>query len=602
MKSLLPILFIFLMGNILFGQRVNTVAGQLGMAGSIDGEATTSSFNNPHGLALDKDGNIYVADRYNHTIRKITQDGVVSTIAGTPGVKGSRDGMGTNALLNEPWGIAVNNENEILVADTKNNKIRKISPEGFVSTLAGSGDFGTDDGVGVLATFGNPTGIESDSEGRIYIADHLTHIIRVIELSGQVSTLAGMPNENGDADGQGNAARFWRPYGLAIDQEDNVLVADEWNHKIRKITPDGWVTTVAGTGSIGHTNGIAKDAEFKYPWDVSVDDTGNLYVGDGYNYIIRIISSDGRVNNFAGDLLNAGAIDGFAYDAQFSGVTALDWCASDGKIYLADAYNNLIRTVDEHFNQVGIVNDSETDEPCYGDTILLRSSILLNNQWYRNGAQIENAFTNQLQVTQSGIYQVANYGNDGDLIFSNEIEVSFRPPLNLDFSADEHVTNVAEPITFSANRNDLLTYKWQFGASSDFSDSDFRVVKQFPTIGVYDILLIGTDVFGCEEVILKENYIKIEETISELYFPTAFSPNNDGKNDVFKPRGNLPTDYELFIFDQWGTQVFHTKNAATGWDGTFKNQPIVQGNFAFIATFSFGGEMGTKSGVISLLR
>ena len=128
------------------------------------------------------------------------------------------------------------------------------------------------------------------------------------------------------------------------------------------------------------------------------------------------------------------------------------------------------------------------------------------------------------------------------------------------------------------------------------------MVKQFPTIGVYDILLIGTDVFGCEEVILKENYIKIEETISELYFPTAFSPNNDGKNDVFKPRGNLPTDYELFIFDQWGTQVFHTKNAATGWDGTFKNQPIVQGNFAFIATFSFGGEMGTKSGVISLLR
>ena len=193
-------------------QLVTTVAGQPEIAGSNDGEPFSATFNNPHGIAIGQDGTVYVADRWSHTIRKITIDGMVSTIAGTPGVSGSTDGMGAAALFNEPWGLCVNADDEVLVADTRNNKIRKISPDGEVTTIAGSGNFGTSNGIGTAATFGNPTGIECDSEGNIYVADHLTHIIRKIDVLGFVTTLAGKPYQTGSVDGQGSQASFNRPY------------------------------------------------------------------------------------------------------------------------------------------------------------------------------------------------------------------------------------------------------------------------------------------------------------------------------------------------------------------------------------------------------
>ena len=603
MKSFLSIFFFFLTGNILFGQSVITVAGQLNTAGATDGPAATADFNNPHGLAVDMEGTIYVADRYNHTIRKITRAGIVSTFAGKAGQIGDRDGRGENALFNEPWGIAVNEVGEILVADTKNNKIRKIEPDGTVTTIAGSGDFGADDGVALNATFGNPTGIESDKEGRIYIADHSTHVIRIIELDGTVNTIAGKANENGDADGQGENARFYRPYGLALDHQGNVLVADEWNHKIRKIDLDGNVTTLAGTGVLGHKNGLGTEAEFNYPWDITLDAEGNIYIGDGYNYVVRILSTDGRVKNFAGNLLTSGANDGFAYDARFSGVTSLDWSPIDNKIYLADAYNDLIRVVDEFIDEVTIVNASGQNEVCHGDTILLCSSLLLNNQWHKNGQPIEGAFSNKLKVTQSGIYTVTNYSCSGNTLYSNEIEAIVRPPLYLDFFADKVEARPFEEIIFTANRDDLAEYVWDFSTPSFAGVTDeFQVDQRFPENGLYDITLIGIDDFGCMEEVTKSSHIKIDEFLNRIFFPSGFTPNGDGVNDIFISRGALPEEYEIFIYDQWGAQVFNSKSAQEGWGGTFNNQPLPQGNYAYVASFFNGFEMETVSGVVSLLR
>ena len=602
MKSFLSIFFIFLTGNILFGQRVNTVAGQLGTGGSTDGEVATASFNNPHGLALDEDGNIYVADRYNHTIRKITQDGIVSTIAGTPGVKGSRDGLGTNALLNEPWGLAVTKSGEVLIADTKNNKIRKIEIDGTVTTIAGNGDFGSEDGIGLSASFGNPTGIECDSDGNIYVAGHSTHVIRVIDIDGNVRTIAGEANQSGDVDGIGSAARFWRPYGLTLDLDGNILVADEWNHKIRKVTPDGVVTTLAGTGVLGNKNGLAAEAEFNYPWDITLDSEGNIYIGDGYNYVIRILSKDGRIKNYAGNNLTSGAEDGFAYEARFSGVTALDWSKFDNRIYLADAYNDLIRSVDEFEESVSIINTGD-DEVCHGDTVVLCSSLLLNNQWFRNGQPIEGGVTNKLKVTYSGTYHVINYSCFGNELQSNFIEVTVRPKLNLDFIVDKNAVRPLEPIVFTSNRDDLEKYYWDFGAPAFSENLDQSVVSQrYAEEGLYNITLVGIDDFGCLEEVTKERYVKVKELVNQVFVPSAFTPNNDGVNDIFRVRGFTPSEFYMAVYDQWGTQVFTADNSTEGWDGIYKNRPAVQGNYAYAISYFNGTETELLSGHVTLIR
>jgi len=288
-KSIIIILILAL----LFGynpvkcQLVTTVAGLLNVAGSNNGPVFQATFNNPHGIAADKEGNIYTADRWSHIIRKIDLDGMVSTLAGRPGISGDADGQGADALFFEPWGICTDHLGNVLVADTRNNKIRKITPDGEVSTIAGTGNFGISNGLALNATFGNPTGIEADEEGNIYVADHLTHIIRKIDANGYVTTIAGTPYVMGIKDGPGNVAIFARPYGLELDNEGNILVADEWNHRIRKINVDGIVTTIAGNGTIGGTNGIGAEATFNYPWDIAVDSLNNIFVADGHNYVIR---------------------------------------------------------------------------------------------------------------------------------------------------------------------------------------------------------------------------------------------------------------------------------------------------------------------------
>ena len=193
---------IFILGILLlwsidsYTQLVITIAGVIETSGEEDGPAFEATFSNPHGIATDEQGNIYIADRFGHKIRKLSTDGNVITIAGS-GLVGSNDGVGQGASFNEPWGICVGNDGNIYVADTRNNLIRKITPSGIVTTLAGSGNYGTSDGYGLSATFGNPTGIEMDANGNLFIADHLTHIIRKIDPTGFVTTFAGFAIHSG---------------------------------------------------------------------------------------------------------------------------------------------------------------------------------------------------------------------------------------------------------------------------------------------------------------------------------------------------------------------------------------------------------------------
>ena len=199
----------------------------------------------------------------------------VSTLAGS--TQGYTDGTGTSAKFYNPTGVAVDGAGNVYVADLSNHRIRKITTSGVVSTLAGSGTSGYTDGTGTSAQFNSPTGVAVDGAGNVYVADQGNHRIRKITTSGVVSTLAG--STSGYTDGTGTSAKFYNPSGVAVDGAGNVYVADQSNHRIRKITASGVVSTLAGS-TYGYTDGTGTSAKFAYPFGVAVDGAGNVYVAD----------------------------------------------------------------------------------------------------------------------------------------------------------------------------------------------------------------------------------------------------------------------------------------------------------------------------------
>jgi sugar lactone lactonase YvrE len=318
---------------------VSTLAGS-GVEGYADGSAESAQFDYPNGVAIGGDGAVYVADSDNNSIRKIV-GGVVSTIAGS-GVEGYAEGSGAAAKFYNPYGIAIDNAGTLYVADVNNHRIRKITPAGSVSTLAGSGEDGYADGLGAAALFNYPTGVAVDSAGTVYVADVNNHRIRKITPAGAVSTLAGS-GEEGYADGPGAVAQFNYPYGIAVDSAGTVYVADTYNHRIRVITAAGAVSTLAGCGEEGYSDGVGVAARFDYPAGIALDDAGAVYVADSYNNRIRKITV-GEVSTIAGSGDDGGYDDGPGAVAQFdypNGV-AID---SVGAVYVADPDNNRIRKI-----------------------------------------------------------------------------------------------------------------------------------------------------------------------------------------------------------------------------------------------------------------
>ena len=316
--------------NSATGYKFTHMAGPLSDQASATSKGSTETFAYPIGVAVDSAGNAYVADQFNHTIRKITPDGVVTILAGTAGVAGSTDGIGSAAQFNSPTGVAVDREGNIYVSDQNNHIIRKITTGSVVSTFAGaSGLNGSNDGVRSTARFYIPASVAVDYEGNVYVADLGNDTIRKIAANGIVTTLAGTAGDSGFSDGTGSAARFISPKGLAVDKAGNIYVADLGNDIIRKITPGGMVTTLAGTaGNPGSSDGTGYAAQFNGPISVAVDRAGNVYVSDSFS-TIRKITAVGAVTT------EAGVAPGISADKQFvypSGVAVDD----AGNLYIAD--------------------------------------------------------------------------------------------------------------------------------------------------------------------------------------------------------------------------------------------------------------------------
>jgi streptogramin lyase len=331
--------------SVLNNYYVTTIAGS-GNAGFTNGHGTNATFNRPVGVAVDKSGNVYIADSANNAIRKIDTYGNVTTLAGGSG--GFSDGQGGNASFNYPTAIAVDTFTNIYVADAANNAIRKIDPDGNVTTVAGNGSQGFSNGLANNATFVGPNGIAVGVSGNLYVSDYFNNAIRKIDNRGNVTTLAGNGNF-GLTNGNGMNATFYRPVGIAVDRFENVYVADGNQHgygAIRKIDANGNVTTFAGGENSGFADGQGSSAMFMNPGGLAFDNSGNLYVGDSENNSIRKVDPSTNVTTIAGQQLRGTyeLSDGFGTNSTFNWPVGLAVDASSN-IYVADMQNNAIRKI-----------------------------------------------------------------------------------------------------------------------------------------------------------------------------------------------------------------------------------------------------------------
>ncbi|GGH23419.1 hypothetical protein [Mucilaginibacter phyllosphaerae] len=316
-------------GTTVYGT-VSTFAGN--GAGYVNGTGTAALFNHPTSVTADAAGNVYVSDAFNSVIRKITPDGITTTVAGN-GTLGYTDGPAASAQFYAPAGLAVDAAGNIFVADMGNNLIRKISTAGVVSTVAGNGSAGYANGTGAAATFSSPAGIALDAQGDLIVADMSNNIIRRVTQAGVVTTIAGSRSA-GYLNALGTSAAFNKPSSIAIDATGNMYVTEAANNAIRKIDNTSLVTTFAG-GLDSIALAIGK------PQAITIDAANNFFIADANSRILKI-SKDKVLTVFAGKSGTTGTADGDGSMALFNdprGIVA----DKQGNIYVADYNNHRIR-------------------------------------------------------------------------------------------------------------------------------------------------------------------------------------------------------------------------------------------------------------------
>ncbi len=512
-------------------QLVTTVAGQTESIGDTDGAALTQAlFNNPHGICVDGQGRVYIADRWNHRIRLLdTNTGQVSTLAGT-GQIGSDNGPGNVARFYEPWGITCSTDGTVYVADTKNHLIRKIDTLGNVSTLAGTGAFGVQNGSALTARFAEPSGIALADDGTLYICDHLGHTIRKLTTGGIVSTIAGQAFVTADVDGPGSVARFNRPFDIDMDRNGNILIADEWNHKIRRVTPTGFTTTVAGSGSLGSDDGHVSQARFNYPWDVLMDSSGNIFVMDGFNYTLRKIEGD-TVHTYCGTTRKSGARDGYADQAAFSGATAICFDERDNAIYVADAYNEIIRKVIPSTG-AGLLSDpalADRDTVCVGTSITFTAypNTYVQYDFYLDGTLVQSTssdvFSYTFSTSGSTRLKVISTHADGWTAESPESRIFVAEVPNSDFTYElEASQSNGYLIRFHPADLNARSYFWEFGDPAS-GGQNYSKLKEpahlYPGTGPYDASLIVSNGGACRDTNFKANFVGVLHLVANPIVP-----------------------------------------------------------------------------------
>ncbi len=552
---------------------VSTIAGSAGSTGSADGTGSAARFNFPQSVALDNSGSVYVADYGNDTIRKVTAAGVVSTIAGLAGSPGNTDGVGNYALFDNPASVAVDGSGNVFVADYFNQTIRQITPAGVVSTIAGSaGSPGNTDGTGTNATFFYPAGIAVDSADNLYVADSANDTIRKIAPAGTnwvTSTIAGVPGNfpgapgnYGSADGTGTNATFFYPSGITVDSADNLYVADSGNDTIRQIIPVGnnWVvTTIAGlAGNNGSADGTGTNAQFYDPQDIAVDSAGNLYASDTGNEIIRKITPAGTnwvVSTIGGLVRSVGSADGAGSAAQFyapHGV-AVD---NAGNVYVADFHNNTIRK--GVFTAYGFANAVSYSSPAMNSSLTVTFfPTNANGQWrfpwevaWRNSGQTASNLV-------AGNYPVVFQTIPGWLAIPSSLTVAVTNSVSLTNQYYPTIstvgTNNGGTLTVTLGPNPPSGAGWGFlGAGPPSFSSGYStnlaagtyLIAFAPVSGRATPPNLSVQVQAGQTTSLDENYLLAQSAPGGVLLPTPVPVSNISNLSVypFGFNGQLETD------------------------------------------------------------
>lgn len=412
----------------IYGQ-TSTYAGT-GNSGSTNGSALTSTFYSPTRVAADLSGNLYVADRDNNLIRKISSGGLVTTFA---------------SGFNQPNGVTVDLNGNVYVADAATNSIKKITPTGSVTVVAGNGSMGSNNGIGSAASFYYPFSVTVDGAGNLYVSDNGNNLIRKIDLAGAVTTLAGS-GMAAFADGTGTAASFYGPCGGTLDAMGNLYIADGVNNRVRKVTPLGVVTTVAGNGTRATINGNGTSASLNTPTGATIDIAGIVYVAELDGNCIRKVDPSGNVTILAGSNV-AGSANGIGTAASFRRPNDVQ-ADQSGFIYVTDYGNNVIRKI----LTTGYAID-KTLPP--GLTFDPTTGIISGTP---------------TATSPSTIYTITAYNTAGSSTTTVTISVSLAtpqtitfPPLNsviygaADFSAGATSTNNTIPITYTSSNPAVAT-------------------------------------------------------------------------------------------------------------------------------------------------
>lgn len=343
---------LFAIPGLLYSQAylITDVAGQgrIGYSGD-GGPATNAHLNNPTSVFADNFGNIYISDWGNSRLRMVNSAGIINTIAGN-GIYGySGDGgAATAAELNGPMGIYVDDSGNIYLADIGNQRIRKINTDGIINTIAGNGTLGFsgDEGPADLAEFNDPAGICGDIFGNIYVADEFNNRIRKISAAGIISTIAGGGGRGYSGDGgPATQAELYYPSGVAVDNAGDIFIADESNNCIRKVNKQGIISTIAGNGMPGFSGdgGLAASAELSNPAGIGIDKKGNIYITDGFNNRIREIDTNGIISTIAGNGMqgDSGVGDSATLAELYNPVSV----AADvsGNLYFANQFNYCVQ-------------------------------------------------------------------------------------------------------------------------------------------------------------------------------------------------------------------------------------------------------------------
>ncbi len=558
------ILPIFSFTLSLNAQTINTFAGN-GTAASTGngGYATAASFNNPGGVYYDAHGNFYVVEYTGQKIRKIDPTGIVSAFAGT-GVAGySGDGgPATAATFYDPIDLISDNSGNIYIVDNVNQRIRKIDTFGIITTFAGNGirSYSGDGGPATAASLNDPSRLTIDPAGNIYFADAENNVIRKVDTSGIITTVAGnnVSGFSGDG-GPATAASLSQPLGVAIDGNGNMFIADHFNYRIRKVNTSGIISTYAGNGTPGNTGdgGPATAASMEYPNGVAVDFSCNVYFTDWTGETVRKIRTSGTISTVAGNGTAGFSGDtGPAIAAELDGPNNLIFDPSMN-LYIPEYYNNRVRKISNLGESTGCPVyiptasfSSATTSGCQDSCIAFNSTsassgIIDSVRWTAvpSGAVISNPTSNTTNIcfTNSGSFSVKikAYGGGGVDSFSSTIIINPAP--------HPHITQSGHTLT--ASGGPYTSYQWYNGAAISGATN---VTYTYTVSGVNYWVVVDSG--GCKG---QSNNINPLGVITENAMANYFwSNNNNSTIDLYSAKP-LDETINITLFDLTGRSILH---------------------------------------------